>query len=131
MGKFSEVFPQTAIGEGAAANVRLSSKERLDLVAKYGEDATAAKIDDLSHYLMRRPKRYKSHYWVLRDWMRLDKTVQAFTPPPTPAPSLLDEMEVQHRAACLQRVRIREGLTPNDIESCLRAIRELDGDRRG
>jgi len=112
---------------GAGENVKLSDKEFGDLVTRYGQDVTLGKIEDLSHYLKRRRKRYVSHYWVLREWIRRDKTIEVATPPSSTP--LLDEADLVHRAQILQRVRIREGLTPNDFESCLKAIREIEGEK--
>ncbi len=125
----SQIQDRSLFGE--FQNVHLSIVEHQKLTERYGSAATGDYIERLSCWLKNTRKRRTCHYACILTWIRKDATIQAFTPPLSPAPSLLDEMEQQHRAQCLQRVRIREGLTPNDIDSCLRAIKELDGDRRG
>ncbi len=116
---------------GEFSNVVLSLNEHAKLRSRFGPQVTEEYIEKLSCWRAVNPRKAKGScdYARLIIWIKKDATIQAFTPPPSPAPPLLDELEIQHRAACLQRVRIREGLTPNDIESCLRAIRELDGER--
>lgn len=107
MRKRAEIFNESEPGLGAGANVRLSERERGWLVEKYGEEATAAKIEDLSHYLNKKRTRYKSHFWVLRDWMRRDKTIALATPPKLLAP-LLEEAELRERAEILHSIRAHE-----------------------
>ncbi len=118
---------------GEFSNVVLSLNEHAKLRSRFGPQVTEEYIEKLSCWRAVNPRKAKGScdYARLIIWIKKDATLQAFTPPPAPAPSLLDEMEQQHRAQCLQRSREREGLTPNSIEDCIAAIRKLDAEKKG
>ena len=133
MGKRSEQFPPLVIDENSAfeataANVRLTSRERSDLLSRFGEEAINAKIEQLSRYLRSHRTRYKSHYWVLREWLRREKTIELAVPKAAP---LIEEAEIQARAEILQRIRVREGFPETTVEQCKDAIRKLDREKGG
>ena len=65
---------------GEAENVELSAKEHEELVRRYGEEFADDKIQALSAYLKIRRKKYASHYWVIREWARREKTIELAAP---------------------------------------------------
>ncbi len=117
---------------GEFGNVVLSLGEHAKLRSRFGPQVTEEYIEKLSCWRAVNPRKAKGScdYARLIIWIKKDATIQAFTPPPSPAPSLLDEMEQQHRAQCLFRAREREGWVPNSLELCLQAIKELDKEKR-
>lgn len=112
---------------GEFQNVQLSIIEHQKLTERYGPETTGDYIERLSCWLKNTRKKRPCHYATILTWIRKDKTIEAAKPPSSTP--LLDEAEIVHRAQILQRVRIRENLTPNDFESCLKAIREIEGEK--
>jgi hypothetical protein len=57
---------------GAHKNVLLTAHEHKGLVGDYGESATGTYIDRLDEYIGIKGAKYKSHYLVIKKWMRTD-----------------------------------------------------------
>lgn len=53
--------------------VRLSKEEHGKLVAKFGQQATDDKIENLSLYVLSKGDKYKSHYATLLSWDKREK----------------------------------------------------------
>ncbi len=111
---------------GEANNVTMSPKELEDLIRRYGEQYANDKIQALSAYLKIRRKKYASHYWVIREWARREKTIELATPVSLP---LIEEAEIMARAEALFNVNKREG-HPQTLEWCRDAIKGMDRERR-
>lgn len=114
-------------GLGEAQNVTMTTEEFSKLVVKFGEALALDWIEKVSLWkASKKGTRVKSDYFTILNWARKDRTIEAHTVVEAP---LIVESELRHRAEILQRVRQREGLTPNDFESCLKAIREIEGEK--
>lgn len=85
-------------------------------------------IEKLSCWRKDNPRKAKgaSDYARLLNWLRKDVTIERATPKPAP---IIEEAEQNHRAEILFRTRLREGWSPNSLELCRKAIKELDAER--
>lgn len=62
--------------------VLLEEKEHEKLLTEYGKEQTDLFIEKLNDYIGSKGKKYKSHYFTIRNWMRKEKNTPCSAHPP-------------------------------------------------